>query len=125
MARITTTITTRRLDLRAWQNETMKHMLTVKDSDVPRVWGATTAKMQVRDTAGVLLFTLTDAAAAGVGQLILGPTDGELVIRVEIATLGPATPDAYLYDLTLTVGGDTEHLLDGVFNLFEGVTTLP
>lgn len=78
-----------------------------------------TALMEVRNTAGTLILTLSTANS----RITLGGAAGTITLTVDDADTEALTPGTYDYDLTLTSsGGTTTRLIEGVFTVHEAVT---
>ena len=78
-----------------------------------------TALMEVRDSDGTLIVTLSTANS----RIALGGAAGTITLTVDDADTEDLDPGTYRYDLTLTSsGGTTTRLIEGVFTVAEAVT---
>lgn len=80
-----------------------------------------TALMEVRDSSGTLVVTLSTANS----RVALGGAAGTITLTIDDADTAPLTADTYDYDLTLTSsGGTTTRLVEGVFTVKVAVTAV-
>lgn len=79
-----------------------------------------TAIMEVRDSTGTLIVTLSTANS----RIALGGSAGTITLTIDDADTDSLTPGTYDYDLMLTSSGGTQtRLTKGTFTVEVAVTT--
>jgi hypothetical protein len=96
--------------------------LTISDDGTLRDLTGYTAKLQIRDNPAATDTLLELTSATGEGISILAGTGGKLDIEISSGSTAALDFLTAVYDLELTVTGETERLLSGVVTLSREVT---
>lgn len=79
------------------------------------------AKMQIRESYNSKIPTVSLTSSTN-GGLILGGSDGTIVIYIAHGVTSTITPKDYVYDLIVTAGEEVDRLIEGLFIITPEVT---
>jgi hypothetical protein len=84
-----------------------------------------TARMDIKNSDGVLLYRLSSTLAPGQGTLTIMPLDGKITMNIPIADSAAFPEGCYIYDLMISSStSQVYQILKGNFTVHSTVTDL-